>query len=557
MGCGASSEEPPQAQRCLSIQRMNAKWEEEGKLTVTSGGNDGSDLFGRQDSFSRPMSPTASSNVHSSKLYKKGLKHDLTVVLQSDDVKPEEKRAVFMRVYDRIDRRGDEHINVRWLQDVFNGLGLRSSSQHVRGLFEMQTLDWGSEWGSEGESEWSSSHTSSTSAAFNISIPRSVFITVMSKTPPSHLLDRKSMDPEDEIILDDDNASQHSCREPPTRHWTPGTRPLRSYTLECYASLPRRVKALAPRHPILVTCSKGESVLHLIDTRTSDIKRSFQGHCDAVFDVCISPNKQYVATVSRDTTLIIWEATCGVLVKQYAHPAAATAVIFLSNAEVLTGCSDSRIRRFSIHKGLMDASRPPPSRQDGGGPRPVVVALAKCGKIIAATRLSETSVELLDYNLRRIAVLTDHATLVWMLDVRQDGQNLLSVCERKLQIWDTGVLQKRAGRNEFLNATKGGVDPAARLRLRHIPLDGLQRHGEKGGQVMCWQAARWLPATLDHYIIASSSDHAVRVLDMQGQQLLLLYQRFPIYCISAAAPEEEGPVFLGDVAGNILAFTPS
>ena len=163
---------------------------------------------------------------------------------------------------------------------------------------------------------------------------------------------------------------------------------LRNYKIQPFCHYPKRIKCIRNQKdsPLIAICMKDSLTAQMYNTVTGECERDYTGHCDCIFDMSISQDRKYLATASRDATLIIWDlvvcsspcpahplssfaSQCGFLVKQFSHPGAVTCCQFGSGHEVcaecgktqpdprhpqiLSGCYDSAIRKYDLNKGLL------------------------------------------------------------------------------------------------------------------------------------------------------------------------------------------------------------
>jgi WD40 repeat protein len=60
-----------------------------------------------------------------------------------------------------------------------------------------------------------------------------------------------------------------------------------------------------------------ECVVWLIDARSGEIKRRFEGHSDYVHNACFTPNGKRVVSVARDRTVRVWDLETGNEMRQF------------------------------------------------------------------------------------------------------------------------------------------------------------------------------------------------------------------------------------------------
>ena len=57
-------------------------------------------------------------------------------------------------------------------------------------------------------------------------------------------------------------------------------------------------------------------ILKVWDRDTLSLQASLHGHCDYIIDVDISKCNRFIASASKDTTVVIWDLKMGKIVKR-------------------------------------------------------------------------------------------------------------------------------------------------------------------------------------------------------------------------------------------------
>eukprot|EP01059_Diplonema_ambulator_P014318 TRINITY_DN2519_c0_g1_i4.p1 TRINITY_DN2519_c0_g1~~TRINITY_DN2519_c0_g1_i4.p1 ORF type:complete len:419 (+),score=89.24 TRINITY_DN2519_c0_g1_i4:116-1258(+) len=324
-----------------------------------------------------------------------------------------------------------------------------------------------------------------------------------------------------------------------SRKYPPGTRPLLGYTVTPLTGVTRRVKCIRVSPPLscLAICLKDACTAQLLSSVTGATYRTFSGHCSAIFDICISSDKRFIATASRDNSLMLWDATCGHLVKQFRHPGVVTCCAFTESNQILTGSYDSMVRRYDVGKGLMHTTPP----QSGKG---VVITLATVKQMAAVTRTREMEVEVIHVkSMKSLMKLPGHDTVVWVLHFTSTGGNLLSLCEKYLKVWQTRNMEVLPDPVSSISVDDVCYDEAPQVVATPLVPAPIKT---------TFLAACFLPISLEQHIIVTTSRSTVSIFTTAGAALLTFAHRYPIYTIVPCSDEKGERLYAGDNSGNIL-----
>ncbi|KAJ9458493.1 hypothetical protein DIPPA_65268, partial [Diplonema papillatum] len=119
---------------------------------------------------------------------------------------------------------------------------------------------------------------------------------------------------------------------------------------------PSRIKCLAitssEKHYV-VSCITSP-VIMCYETITGREVQSFVGHCDTVTSATISNDDKFLATTSRDCSLIVWDMATARQLMTYQHPKVVSCATFSRNSQFLvTGCQDWHCRLFTTKSKKM------------------------------------------------------------------------------------------------------------------------------------------------------------------------------------------------------------
>ncbi|KAH9598635.1 WD40 repeat [Trypanosoma melophagium] len=227
------------------------------------------------------------------------------------------------------------------------------------------------------------------------------------------------------------NVQNKIIQKPPIRQYL---RDIRVLNLPSQAG---RIKCIAMSGDLemYAVAHRNDCTVHLYTLAGMEV-RQLTGHSDSLLGIAFSPDKRYIATASRDWTMMLWDSTAGQVVQCVQHDGVVTAVAFSFNGKLLyTGCQDNIVRRLSIPKGEVKAFlKDLPSTKPG-----VIVALATQhtkNDYVIFSRSCDTNAYVVDAcNLAEPRRLSGHNTIVWHVRYNPDDSLILTGCEEKLKIW--------------------------------------------------------------------------------------------------------------------------
>jgi WD40 repeat protein len=172
----------------------------------------------------------------------------------------------------------------------------------------------------------------------------------------------------------------------------------------------------------------------VVDSGIYTWSNDFALHSHIVNGVKFSPDGEFVASASVDSTVIIWDKENGQVKNTLRHPAGLTCLDYGKNGDVLITTSYDQktrlwklpegklIREFADHKGT-----------------PWSVALSPDGKIVAIGSEDATITiwEIITGSL--LHTLKGHKLTIWSLAFTPDGQQLISGSyDKTLKFWNVG-----------------------------------------------------------------------------------------------------------------------
>eukprot|EP00756_Hemistasia_phaeocysticola_P039108 Hpha_TRINITY_DN16797_c5_g6::TRINITY_DN16797_c5_g6_i1::g.79042::m.79042 len=325
----------------------------------------------------------------------------------------------------------------------------------------------------------------------------------------------------------------------PRREWKAGTRPLVGHKTSTHLGFRTRAKALAlsPVARIYVASQRDETnaQLHSLDDGTCH--RILQGHQHAILSVAVSSDRKHIATASKDGLLILFDATCGHVLKQLEHPGVVTCCSFTPNGKhVYTGCHDGSLRKYDVARGRLLACTDLQSPNDLDvvtSMKGIIVSIVAAPRACIIARARDKKCEVYDsesLNMRH--QLQGHETQIRSLAFSTEHKAALSLCEKFLRIWDirVGMLERAWRIEDIVRKDPAPGPPPSRL----------------GGTCACF-----CPGDFAHLIAVAALDCTVRLIrNAPGEGVLLtIYTRVPVHTLSSSREFTE--LVFGDDHGNI------
>lgn len=96
-----------------------------------------------------------------------------------------------------------------------------------------------------------------------------------------------------------------------------------------------------------------DKTVRLVNVRTNQLVRTFQGHGAAVSQVCFNPLGNLVVSVSKDASIKFWDTISGVCVRTFYQPVGEVTSVDVSRdgLQLLTSSKDSSIRLWDVRMG--------------------------------------------------------------------------------------------------------------------------------------------------------------------------------------------------------------
>eukprot|EP01065_Artemidia_motanka_P037357 TRINITY_DN4579_c0_g3_i1.p1 TRINITY_DN4579_c0_g3~~TRINITY_DN4579_c0_g3_i1.p1 ORF type:complete len:489 (+),score=111.50 TRINITY_DN4579_c0_g3_i1:118-1584(+) len=300
---------------------------------------------------------------------------------------------------------------------------------------------------------------------------------------------------------------------------------VRSYTQYSLIGHPTRVKCVcvAPSETSFISCSNEDAAMTMSNIDTGKEIMSFMGHEDTIISACFSVDAKYLATTSRDNTMILWDVTTGKQILTFEHEKVVICCCFSKDAKYLvSGCQDKVCRvwetrkgreliSFMEHEGIIISVSFSPDGQ--------TVVSASADKSLKVWRTTDSSC---------VHTLRGHTGIVLSCAFRCDGKHVVSNDEKMLKVWDVST-------------------GACTLSLS---VDDVPRANSLPGKKQTWTLSSYCPGHLGFYVIAACNSRTVHIFHPEtGQEILVLYTKAPVYCLSCGTNSK---VAFGDSYGNIF-----
>lgn len=176
-------------------------------------------------------------------------------------------------------------------------------------------------------------------------------------------------------------------------------------------------------------------------------------HESPVYNVAFSPDRQYLATATKDGFLRLWRAKTGVEVqKWHGHDENATSVAFSPNGRYLaSGGWDEKVNVWDVQAALLGEVQAPIAQfEHTSRVRVWSVAFSPDGQRLASsggrTADEKGEVKVWDISTRQeLLTLSDFTDRPSSVRFSPDGQRLATACPEMVQLWDAQTGQVQIG----------------------------------------------------------------------------------------------------------------
>lgn len=291
-----------------------------------------------------------------------------------------------------------------------------------------------------------------------------------------------------------------------------------------------RVKciAIAPGEKEYVSCSNEDAVVTLYSLVDGKEIANFPGHRDTVISSAFSPDGKFLATTSRDHTMILWDVVTAKQILTFDHAKVVICCVFSRDSRfVATGCQDKVCRLWETRRGKETVIF---SEHDG-----IIISMAYSpnNQYIASASADRTIRVWSTHNGKSEHVLRGHTGIVLSCSFTNDSKRIISNDEKALKVWSTTT-------GDCLKTIL--VEDVA--RGAPIPL---------GMRKLTWTLSTVAPGLFSRFLIAACNNRFVYVLDVvTGEELASYFCKAPVYCLNTGHQHTVG---FGDSFGNVYIAT--
>eukprot|EP00759_Apiculatamorpha_spiralis_P021732 PhF_6_TR26317/c0_g1_i2/m.37829 len=200
------------------------------------------------------------------------------------------------------------------------------------------------------------------------------------------------------------------------------------YTLIGHAS---RVKCIAmtPQERHFVSCSNEDTSVTMQDAFTGREVTSFLGHEDTIISAAFSSDYKFLATTSRDNTMILWDVVTAKQVLTFEHEKVVICCAFSRDSKFLvSGCQDKICRVWDTKRGREVLSF---SQHEG-----IIIAVA-CSPVedIVCSASADKTVRIWTMKGELKNTLVGHTGIVLTCAFDPTGKFVVSNDEKAVKVW--------------------------------------------------------------------------------------------------------------------------
>lgn len=288
-----------------------------------------------------------------------------------------------------------------------------------------------------------------------------------------------------------------------------------------------RVKciAIAPSETEYVSCSNEDASVTLFGFKTGKEMGIFTGHQDTVINATFSSDGKYLATTSRDHTMILWDVVTAKQILTFDHSKVVICCCFSKDSKyIATGCQDKICRLwetkrgrecliFAQHDGIIISMSYAPDNMN------IVSASADKTLRIWSTTTGKTK-----------HVLQGHSGIVLSCQYTGDGKKIISNDEKLLKVWNAN-------------------DGTCVLTLVVDDVNNRLHANSIATKKLTWTLSCVAPGEFSEYFFVACNNRFVYLLDINtGEEVSSIFCKAPVYCLT---PGFHNLAAFGDSFGNI------
>ncbi|CCW63980.1 unnamed protein product [Phytomonas sp. EM1] len=278
--------------------------------------------------------------------------------------------------------------------------------------------------------------------------------------------------------------------------------------------------ALSPTEREFASCSAEDASVSLYSLDARAEVGIFTGHLDNVISASFSADGKYLATTSKDQTMILWDVMTAKRMVTFKHARVVICCCFSPDSKYLvSGCQDRVCRlwdtsrgrewlRYERHRGII-----------------ISVAFSPCGSFVCSSSADRTLQVWSATSGKTRLTLVGHRGIILSCSYSADGRFIISNDEAALKVWR--------------------VDDGSCVRS----LSPADVAGARGPGKLLWTLSCRAPGGFTNYCVAACSNRFVYVIDIQtGREVASTYGRAPVYCLTVG---NHALTAFGDAFGNI------
>lgn len=330
-------------------------------------------------------------------------------------------------------------------------------------------------------------------------------------------------------------------------------RPLRRLDLSTHLGHSARVKciALSPAEREYVSCSNEDASVTLNSARNGTEIGIFTGHTDTVISAAYSPDGRYLATTSKDKTMILWDAMTAKQLHRLLHSKVVICSSFAPDSKyVVSGCQDRVCRIWDTRRGKEWLSF---NKHEG---IIIAVAFSPDGNQVCSASSDRTLRVWSASTAKARLTLTGHTGFILSCSYSSDGMRIISNDEEHVRVWSTVdgscvlVVSPHDVVNRFVHP-KDGVRTTLAAAAKSSSDTNTSAGGASGSTSnrLGWTLSRAAPGAFTDYMLVACNNRFVYLLDCKtGEEVTSVFCKAPVYCLAAGAGQLAA---CGDSFGNV------
>jgi WD40 repeat protein len=346
--------------------------------------------------------------------------------------------------------------------------------------------------------------------------------------PSSPLLKMKSMTTTNTVAATPNTVAHFMAQ---SRLTAPrADRPLRGFQATPVLGHATRVKciALSPAETDFASCSNEDASISLNNLGVKMEVGIFTGHQDTIINATFSPDGKYLATTSKDKTMILWDVMTTKNLLIFTHPKVVICCSFGPDSKYLvSGCQDRVCRLWDTKRGKEWLSY---TSHEG---IIISIAFSPDGNYVCSASADKSLRVWSATTAKTRFHLTGHTGIILSCSYTADGRHIVSNDESLLCVWSA-------------------EDGSCKLSLSPADVAGatlLNARGPKLG----WTLSSAAPGAFTGYALVACNNRFVYVLDIEtGAEVTNVFCKAPVYCLTAGSYEK---MACGDSFGNIYILT--